>query len=137
MDKIKEFEKNLKIIRKLMGISAANLGQKIGVSRQQINNIENNRNRLTTPVYISIRLFIDETTKPGSLVRTFLSIFIDKTFVIEGPTEEKIYKTFKMIMNSVETENETDIIEFINEKTGLCFEPCKYNQNIWRTEMFK
>lgn len=135
MDKIKGFEKNLKIIRKLMGLSAAKLGQQIGVSRQQINNIENGRNRLTTPVYISIRLFIDESANEGSLVKTFLSIFIDKTFLIEDP--EKIYKTFKMIMNSVETENEIDIIEFINEKTGLKFESCKYNQNVWRQEIFK
>ena len=44
MDKIKGFEKNLKIIRKLMGLSAAKLGQQIGISRQQINNIENNEN---------------------------------------------------------------------------------------------
>ena len=50
---------NLALIRKAAGWTAADLGEFIGVTKQTISNLENNRNTMTKAQYIAIRAILD------------------------------------------------------------------------------
>ena len=56
---INKLQKNLSLIRKLAGWSAAELGDKIGVTKQTIGNLENNNTEMTKTQYIAIRAVLD------------------------------------------------------------------------------
>lgn len=50
---------NLAMIRKAAGWTAADLGEFLGVTKQTISNLENNRNTMTKAQYIAIRAILD------------------------------------------------------------------------------
>ena len=54
-----KLQKNLAVIRKLAGWTSADLGELIGVTKQTISGIENNRSTMTKTQYIAIRAMID------------------------------------------------------------------------------
>ncbi len=56
---IKKLQNNLQLIRKLAGWTAADLGDKIGVTKQTIGNLENNNTEMTKTQYIAIRAVLD------------------------------------------------------------------------------
>ena len=53
------YAKNLLLIRRAVGWTAEEFGEKIGVTRQTINNIESGRNKLTKTQYIAMRSVLD------------------------------------------------------------------------------
>lgn len=54
MKNIKILHNNLLAMRHYLGLSAKELGDMIGVTRQTINNIESGKNRLTKTQYLAI-----------------------------------------------------------------------------------
>lgn len=58
--KVERLQKNLYLIRTCAGWSASDLGNKLGVSRQMISNLESGRNRMTMMHYRAIRNALDE-----------------------------------------------------------------------------
>ena len=52
-------QKSLPLIRKIAGWTSADLGELIGVTKQTISNLENERNPMTKTQYIAIRAMID------------------------------------------------------------------------------
>jgi len=52
-------QKNLSAIRKIAGWTAEQLGEKIGVTKQTISNLENGKTAMTLTQYIAIRSIID------------------------------------------------------------------------------
>lgn len=52
---LETFRKNLVNIRHILGITAKELGEKIGVTRQTINNIESGRNKLNLTQFLAIK----------------------------------------------------------------------------------
>lgn len=54
-----KLQKNLAIIRKVAGWTSSDLGELIGVTKQTISNLENNRTPMTKTQYIAIRAMID------------------------------------------------------------------------------
>lgn len=52
-------QENLQTIRKLAGWSIDDLGERIGVTKQTISNIENKRTKMTLTQYIAIRSVLD------------------------------------------------------------------------------
>ena len=52
-------QENLASIRKIAGWTAENLGEMLGVSKQNISNIENNNTKLSRAQYVAIRHFLD------------------------------------------------------------------------------
>ncbi len=56
---LKKMQDNFIPIRKIMGWRQQDLADKLGVSKQTINNIENNRQELNKAQYIAIRMIID------------------------------------------------------------------------------
>ena len=61
MNEIERMQKYLQLIRRAVGWSAEEFGERIGVTRQTINNIEapNPRSKLTKTQYIAMRSVLD------------------------------------------------------------------------------
>lgn len=59
-DRIKRFQDNLLLIRKATGWSEAEFGERIGVTRQTINNLETKKNTLTKTQYIAMRAVLND-----------------------------------------------------------------------------
>ncbi len=57
--KIKILQQNLSSIRKIAGWTAEQLGDKIGVTKQTISNLENNKTPMNFTQYIAIRAVLD------------------------------------------------------------------------------
>ena len=81
LDEIERLQDNLLLIRRAMGWTAEELGDRIGVTRQTINNLEAKRNKLNKTQYIAIRAVLDaemaahqEDTK---MVKCLLEIYVD------------------------------------------------------------
>lgn len=56
---VDNLQSNLSAIRKVAGWTAEQLGDKIGVTKQTISNLENNRTKMTITQYIAIRSILD------------------------------------------------------------------------------
>ena len=59
-ERMKRLEEQLLLIRRSLGWSAVQFGEKIGVSRQTINNIESGRTHLSKTEYLLIRRILDD-----------------------------------------------------------------------------
>ena len=59
MEEIERMQKYLLLIRRAVGWTAEEFGDKIGVTRQTINNLESGRNKLNKTQYIAIRAVLD------------------------------------------------------------------------------
>ena len=70
MEEIIRMQDNLLLIRRTVGWTAEEFGEKIGVTRQTINNIESGRNKLTKTQYIALRcvLVAEMFQKPADTV---------------------------------------------------------------------
>lgn len=60
---IKRLQDNLCSIRKIAGWTAQDLGSKIGVTKQTISNLENQKTEMTLTQYIAIRTVLDYEIK--------------------------------------------------------------------------
>lgn len=56
---IAKLQSNLSSIRKIAGWTAQDLGKKIGVTKQTISNLENQKTEMTVTQYIAIRTVLD------------------------------------------------------------------------------
>ncbi len=81
MNEIERMQNNLLLIRRAVGWTAEEFGERIGVTRQTINNIENRRNKLTKTQYIAMRSVLDaemvRVPEETEMLRTLLEILVD------------------------------------------------------------
>ena len=81
MEEISRMQENLLLIRRTVGWTAEEFGEKIGVTRQTINNIESGRNKLTKTQYIAMRSVLDAemALKPEDteMLKVLLDVFVD------------------------------------------------------------
>lgn len=81
MDEIQRMQKNLLLIRRAIGWTAIEFGERIGVTRQTINNIENGRNKLTKTQYLAMRSVIDaeciKNPEETKMVIALLDMLVD------------------------------------------------------------
>ena len=81
MEEIVRMQDNLLLIRRTVGWTAEEFGEKIGVTRQTINNIESGRNKLTKTQYIAMRSVLDaemaRAPKETEMLRVLLDVFVD------------------------------------------------------------
>lgn len=81
--KIKRMQENLTLIRRAIGWSETELANRIGVTRQTINNIESKDGKLSKTQYLAIRAVIDEeiissiNTKDVDMVAFLLEALVD------------------------------------------------------------
>lgn len=81
MEEIIRMQENLLLIRRTVGWTAEEFGEKIGVTRQTINNIESGRNKLTKTQYIAMRSVVDAEMiqKPENteMLKVLLDVLVD------------------------------------------------------------
>lgn len=90
-------QENLLLIRRCLGWSAKELGDRIGVQRQTINYLEakkNERYQLSTTQYLAIRKVIDDeiVSSPDELAMlgTVLEVLVDNPEKYEAEEREKV-----------------------------------------------
>ena len=77
MDEILRMQENLLLIRRSVGWTAEEFGDRIGVTRQTINNIEFGRNKLTKTQYIAMRSVLDAEMAQSPDDTTMLRLLLD------------------------------------------------------------
>lgn len=81
MVEIERLQSVLLLVRRSVGWTAEEFGERIGVTRQTINNLENGRNKMTKTQYIAIRSVLDaEIVKfpdETEMLRFILDSFVD------------------------------------------------------------
>ena len=81
MNEIERLQDNLLLIRRAAGWTAEELGDRIGVTRQTINNLEAKRNKLNKTQYIAIRAVIEaemaKAPEETEMLGCLLEIFVD------------------------------------------------------------
>ncbi len=98
-EQIGRLQENLHSIRKIAGWTAEDLGNKIGVTKQTISNIENFKVKLTQTQYIAIRAVLEYEVKenPKNVVLAqVIPILLDIEFEDEAKSDE-IKKTIELI----------------------------------------
>ena len=74
-------QKNLSAIRKIAGWTAEQLGEKIGVTKQTISNLENGKTTMTLTQYIAIRSILDfeiQTNKENSVLPQVVEVLLNR-----------------------------------------------------------
>lgn len=94
MNEIKHLQKVLLLVRRLVGWTAEEFGERIGVTRQTINNLESGRNSLMKTQYIAMRSVLDaEIAKypdETEMLRCVLDSFVDHPETYSRDGKEKI-----------------------------------------------
>ncbi len=93
---IRNLQKNLKLVRQAAGWEQQQLADLIGVSRQTINNIENQKSPMSATQYVAISAMLDwrQKEKPG------LNNVIEAVLMMEDddqPGDEEYKPNFKII----------------------------------------
>ena len=110
MDKeIERFEEHFQIIRKSAGWSADEFGERIGVTRQTINNIENKKYKLTKSLYLLSRYVLEQEieTHPDEteMLKVILDVFVDHPDKYSQKTKDKIYQETNLLSPAIKTKN--------------------------------
>lgn len=81
MEEIIRMQQNLLLIRRTVGWTAEEFGDKIGVTRQTINNIESGRNKLSKTQYIAMRSVLDaeilRSPQDTEMLKLLLDVLVD------------------------------------------------------------
>ena len=104
---IKRLDEILLLVRASVGWSAQEFGDKIGVTRQTINNIESHRRNyhLNKTQYIAIRSVLDdeicEHPRDTAMLRSILDAFIDRREKYTDKEREELYKKARLLSPAI------------------------------------
>lgn len=105
MEEIARMQKYLLLIRRTVGWTAEEFGDRIGVTRQTINNIESGRTKLTKTQYIAMRSVLDaemaQSPEDTKMLRTLLEILVDSPEKYSKADREKIISKANMISPAI------------------------------------
>ena len=106
-EEIKRLDEILLLVRGAVGWTAQEFGDRIGVTRQTINNLETHRRNthLTKIQYIAIRSVLDEEIethpKDTEMLRTILDAFVDRPHKYTDEQRMEMYKRAKMLSPAI------------------------------------
>ena len=104
---IERFQSKLQTIRKAAGWSAEKLGEKTGLSRQNINNLENNRYQLTKSTYMLMRFVLDAEIEAHpdetEMLKVILDAFVDHPEKYSEEAKNKILKEANLLSPAIKT----------------------------------
>jgi len=107
MDEIARMQEHLLLIRRTVGWTAEDFGERIGVTRQTINNIESGRNKLSKTQYIAMRSVLDaeiaQYPEETEMLRTLLEILVDNPEKYKKSEREQVLSKANMIAPSILT----------------------------------
>ena len=106
MDEITRMQENLLLIRRTVGWTAEEFGQRIGVTRQTINNIESGRSRLTKTQYIAMRSILDAEVlqsppEETEMLRLVLDALVDHPEDYSAEERARIREKANMLAPSI------------------------------------
>ncbi len=105
MSEIERLQEYLLTFRRVLGWSAEEFGERIGVTRQTINNLESKRNRLSKTQYIAIRAVFDaeinESPEDTEILACLLDVLIDNPDKYDESAKKKLLDKTNMITPSI------------------------------------
>lgn len=105
MNEIERLQDNLLLIRRTVGWTAEEFGDRIGVTRQTINNLEAKRNKLTKTQYIAIRAILDaemvQYPEDTEMLRCLLDVFIDNPDKYDKKDRKELLEKANMLTPSI------------------------------------
>jgi DNA-binding XRE family transcriptional regulator len=105
MNEIERLQKYLLLVRRTVGWSAEEFGERIGVTRQTINNLEAGRNKLTKTQYIAMRSVLDAEIAAypdeTEMLRLILDVFVDNPDKYKEEDKEIILNQANMVTPSI------------------------------------
>ena len=105
MNEIERLQDNLLLIRRTVGWTAEEFGDRIGVTRQTINNLEAKRNKLTKTQYIAIRAILDaemvQSPEDTEMLRYLLDVFIDNPDKYDKKDRKELLAKANMLTPSI------------------------------------
>ncbi|MEK3865853.1 helix-turn-helix transcriptional regulator [Paenibacillus sp. FSL H7-0716] len=93
-------QKNLSAIRKIAGWTSEQLGERIGVTKQTISNLENAKTPMTLTQYIAIRSIIDfemQTNKENTVLPQVVDVLLNREEEYTDEEREKISESVRTI----------------------------------------
>jgi transcriptional regulator with XRE-family HTH domain len=100
---IQLLQQNLSSIRKIAGWTAEQLGEKIGVTKQTISNLENSKTPMSLTQYIAIRSILDyeiESNQDNTVLPQVINILVDKGAELEEEDYSEIIETVDTVAAS-------------------------------------
>ena len=105
MEEIARMQTHLLLIRRAVGWTAEEFGERIGVTRQTINNIESGRSRLTKTQYIAMRSVLDaemlQSPEDTEMLRILLDALVDHPEDYSAEELERITEKANMLAPSI------------------------------------
>ncbi len=105
MKEVARMQEHLLLIRRTVGWTAEEFGDRIGVTRQTINNIESGRNRLTKTQYIAMRSVLDaemaRSPEDTKMLQALLEILVDNPDKYKTTDREKVLSKANMLAPSI------------------------------------
>lgn len=95
-----DYKRNLSSIRKIAGWTAEVLGNKIGVTKQTISNLENKKTPMNFTQYIAIRSVLDaeiEQNKENKVLPQVIAILLDSGDELDNDEYEEIQKSVETV----------------------------------------
>lgn len=107
MPEVTRLQNHLLLIRRTVGWTAEELGERIGVTRQTINNIESGKSKLSKTQYIAIRSILDaeiaKSPEETKMLRAILEIFVDNPDKYSSEQREKLLSQANMMAPAILT----------------------------------
>ena len=105
MEQIELFQKHLLLIRRAVGWSAERFGDKVGVTRATINNLESGRTKLSKTLYIAMRSVLDVENKnypdETKTLQLILETFVDHPEKYSEEDKKKFLDKLNIVTPSV------------------------------------
>lgn len=105
MNEIERLQDNLLLIRRAAGWTAEEFGEKIGVTRQTINNLEAKRNKLNKTQYIAMRAVIEaemaKAPEETEMLGCILEVFVDNPENYNEKDKEELLAKANMLTPSI------------------------------------
>lgn len=104
-EEIKRLNDILLLVRKAVGWSAEEFGEKIGVTRQTINNLESHRCNLTKTQYIAMRSVLDveieNNPEDTEMLKCLLDAFVDNPDNYSKKDKDEIYQKASLLSPAI------------------------------------
>ena len=105
MEEIVRMQDHLLLIRMAVGWTAEEFGDRIGVTRQTINNIESGRNKLTKTQYIAMRSVLDaemlQSPDDTGMLKLLLDVLVDHPENYSPEERDKVLEDANMLVPAI------------------------------------
>ena len=106
-EEMERFNEVFPLVRKAVGWSAEEFGDKIGVTRQTISNLETKKIKISKTTYIAMRFVLDEEMEEHpdetEMLKVVLDSFVDNPNKYTDEQREEIRKKTELLSSAVKT----------------------------------